>query len=224
MVSSGFFMPSHCAVFEEDLLYLFYGRPAYRRAEYEQIRLTAKSPVVLVLSPGIVSSGRRMFPFDSGAFEERYKKKWVHHGMKLADFELECPGDAPQRHVAAFFGTNWNYLRQICADPPLPYVGEFEVEALMELLRDPNAIEADDRRLALELQVGNPLPFDSQSVVAMVCADELEGAPWMKAFLSGAGAGIKLLPYELAPLRNGSHYQALLEERAAKFQEEQGLA
>lgn len=221
LISSGEFTPRPCDVFNEDLLYFFYGRPAFRRNEQVQIAQSAKAPVVIVFSPSLVDAGRRVFPFDSGAFKDRYKN-WVHQAMQLSDFELECSNGDPQRHVSAFFQNNSNYLKLIPKTPPKPYAGQFEVESLVAILTDPSAEKADDRRLAVELQVGQIVPFDSSTVVAVVIPDELEQAPWLQAFLATKGAGIEVIKYELAPLRHGGHYQALLEERTVKLHEDRG--
>jgi hypothetical protein len=82
-ISSGTIAVNRCKVLDEDLLYFFYGRPAFRRAEEEQLRLTSKAPVVIVLKADLVASGLRMFPFDSGAFMKGRYHNWMHPGMTL---------------------------------------------------------------------------------------------------------------------------------------------
>jgi hypothetical protein len=220
IIKKGSFAPQRCEVFEEDLLYFFYGRPAFRRNEEAQLRLTAKAPIVVVLSPDLPSQGRRMFPFDTGAFETRYQV-WVHHGMTLPNFEMECSREAAQRHVSAFFATNDHYLKLTPAAPPVPYFGDFEVESIVQLLADPSASQADDRRLAVELQVGSEVPFVSQFVVALIVPDELMMAPWFSTFVA-LNQDVEILTYELVSLRSAGHYQALLEERAIKIQDSRG--
>jgi hypothetical protein len=222
LIAAGQFTPRHCDVFNEDLLYFFYGRPAFRRSEQDQIGQSARAPVVVIFAPDLIHEGRRIFPFDSGAFGDRYKN-WVHRDMTLQDFELSCDEGVPQRHVTAFFKNNSNYLKLTMTPPPKPYIGEYEVESLIAIFQDPSAANADDRRLAMELQVDKPLPLDGSTILALILPDELEEAEWLKTFLHGPGAGIEILKYELTPLRNGGHYQALLEERAVKLQEGRGL-
>lgn len=222
LIADGEFTPKHCSIFNEELLYFFYGRPAFRRNEKDQIGQSAKAPVVVIFSPNLVHDGHRIFPFDSGAFDERYQP-WVHRNMKLRDFELACNEEMPQRNVTAFFENNSNYLKLATKQPPKPYAGEFEVESLVAIFKDPSISNADDRRLAMELQVKKPLPLNASSVLALIVPDELEEAGWFKAFVNSKGAGIEVLKYELTPLRAGSHYQALLEERAADLQLKRGF-
>ena len=216
MIKSGSVSPRRCNVFEQDLLYLFYGRPAFRRDEDQQLRLSAKAPVVIVFAPNLATQGCRMFPFDSGAFELRYQG-WTHRGMELQDFEIECSPEAARRHVSAFFSTNEQYVRLLPSIPVIPFVGDFEVESIVQLLSDPSSTNADDRRLAVELQVEQVVPFESPWVLALIVPSELIQAPWLRSFISSA-ASIDILTYELAQLRTAGHYQVLLEERAVTLQ------
>ena len=220
VVMSGAMSPRRCDVFDQDLIYAFYGRPAFRRIEDQQLRLTAKAPVVVVFPPNLTDLGCRMFPFDTGAFGQRYQS-WVHRGMALQDFEIECSSLAAQRHVAAFFSTNEQYVRLLPSSPILPYVGAFEVESIVQLLADPSSAHADDRRLAIELQLADAVPFQSPWITALIIPSELTHAPWLESFLS-VNSAIEVLTYELAQLRTAGHYQALLEERAVSLQSKMG--
>lgn len=222
MIVDKFFEPSHCKVFDEDLSYFFYGRPAFRRRDQEQTRLSSRTPIAIILHPSLVDMGCRMYPFDSGAFTGHYKQ-WMHPEMKLSDFELICSPDAPKKSIAAFFGNNVNYLRATSTAPPKPYDGEFEVESVVELLRDPSSHDADDRRLAIELQVGKKIDFDSKAILALIAPDELEEAIWFQEFMNGPGRGIIVSTYKTMLLRRIGEYQALLEEHALEIQESRGM-
>ncbi len=221
IIEQGHLTPQRCNVFKEDLLYLFYGRPAFRREEDKTLRQGAKAPVVIVFSPNLISKGVRLFPFDSGAFKDRYTD-WMHASMQLDHFELKCSIDVPQRHVAAFFRTNTEYMRLNSTAPKTPYVGEFEVEAIVNMLADSSATSADDRRLAVELQVGEKIQFDNSSILALIVPDEIQQAPFFNNFFSTYGKGIQLVTYRFAALRNAGHYQSKLEDSAYGIQQELG--
>lgn len=223
MVQAGLIPVAPCNVFREDLVYFFYGRPAFRRNEEAQLRLSCRSPVVLVLEPELCANGRRMFPFDSGAFANDMYRQWLHPKMELADFEIGRDGSAPLRHVSAFFGTASNYLHLKAKAPDVPYSGEFEVESIVSILSDQSSEEADDRRLAMELQVPAPIPFDSGAVLAVIVPEDLLRAPWLQEYMGGAGAGIDFVPYEAELLRKTAHYQVKLEEKVHHIQQMLGL-
>lgn len=218
IIKKGKLSPQICPVFHESLAYFFYGRPAYRRNDNQQIRLTSKAPVIIVLRPEIIEIGSRIFPFDSGAFPDRYAQ-WLHPDMRLRDFELECPSNAPQRFVSAFFKNNENYLKVIPNETKPATNGIFEVESVSELLRDPNAEPADDRRLAVELQVRQEIRFDSHNVSALILPDELMAADWFESFMELSGAGIRLCPYKMQPLKTAGNYQTKLEDIAIELQD-----
>ena len=223
LIKTGVLSVNHCKVLDEDLLYFFYGRPAFRRDEDEQLRLTSKSPVVIVLKTEIVAKGLRMFPFDSGAFQTGRYQNWIHSGMTLADFQLAQSSEAPQRCISAFFGSSNKYLRLEGQKPSLPYAGEFEVESLVALFNDPDATTADDRRLAVELQIGLSIPFDDTTIAALLIPDELKATEWMTTFSAGPGSGVTLIDYERGTLRKAGDYQVLLEDKVKAVQKQLGL-
>jgi hypothetical protein len=222
IVKAGMLSPTHCPVFREDLLYFFYGRPAYRYEGPDSLALAAKAPVVIVCSPNLVDLGTRIFPFDSGAFEHRYKK-WLHSDMTLRDFELACGDDAPSRHVQAFFGTNNDYMLLNALTPGPPCPGHFEVESMTRMIADTSADPADDRRLAVELQVATPVPFDASSIISIIVPDELTQVAWFNDYFAGPGMGIDVQTYPLALLRRASHYQVALEQKVMEIQKNRGL-
>jgi hypothetical protein len=107
--------------------------------------------------------------------------------------------------------------------PPLPYEGEFEVSSLINLLTDTDVASADDRRLAIEMQVDHRVPLDPGTVLAIVLPKELLQATYIKEFLAGSGAGIEVITYSMSPLKQSTDYQALLEERIAELHAKRGV-
>ena len=138
--------------------------------------------------------------------------------MDIAQFRMPCTEEAPRRFVASFFRTNDAYLNLNAQAPLVGYDDETEVECLVRMYSDTDAEAADDRRLALELQIADSVPLASKYIDAILFPKELQTASWLCEFFSGRGAGIKQLTYSLSPLRKASDYQALLEERVSDFQ------
>lgn len=224
IIDTGSFYPKPCPVFGEELLYFFYGRPAYRSGDDAALYLTCRAPVVIMLSPELVLEGKRMFPFDTGAFSAKRYATWMHESMRLSDFELECPSDAPQRHVTSFFGSNVDYLRLRARVPTVNCTGEFEAESMIALLTDRNIGAADDRRTALELQTDKPIALTHPIVRGLIVPDELLKAPFLRDFTTRpTSSKIEVHTYPLAHLKPAKEYQVLLEERAIEFQERWGL-
>jgi hypothetical protein len=223
IVTDGVFVPQHCKVFDEDLTYFFYGRPAFRSVDARKLSYGAKAPVVIVTAPDFVRNGRRLFPFDTGAFGSRYEK-WIPPSMRMCEFEFPCELDSSPRHVSAFFGSNDNYLRLKAATPTVPFESELEVESLVHLLTAPTSDAADERRVTIELQVGRITPFDRSTVLAIIVPDELAQASFFVAYMKEQGVGVEVITYPLATLRQGGQYQTVLENQAFEFQRMRGIA
>ena len=218
MIESGSIQPEECDVFGEDLVYAFYGRPAYRDLHEGSIGLAARAPVIVVFSADLDALGIRLYPFDTGAFAAGRYQQWLHSKTAYDDFVLPATNEAARKHVSAFFQTNEDYLTARSKMPSVPYHGEFEVEQLAHILSDLDANDADTRRLAMELQVDAPIPLDQTIVASLVLPSELQDAPWLTAFLSGVGAGIRVVPYDLQPNRRLEEYQLLLEDHVVSPQ------
>jgi len=214
IIRGGSVAPQLCEVFHQQLTYLFYGRPAYRTLESEQIRVSARAPVILIFNNSIERAGVRLFPFDSGAFESRYAP-WRHRRMELSGFTMPCGRDAAERHVSAFFGSRDCYLSMQPSRPNRLYGGEFEVEAIAEMFVDTSAEHADDRRLAIELQLGRDLSLTRTDASAIVIPESISEAKWLRDWAAGPGAGVIVKTYQLRPLHTSGHYQAKLEEICA---------
>ncbi|MDO9113942.1 MAG: hypothetical protein Q7U63_09115 [Polaromonas sp.] len=216
IIKNGGVVPRMCDVFKEPLTYLFYGRPAYRAQESQQVRLSARAPVIIIFNNSIERSGARLFPFDSGAFESKYSS-WRHQDMQLSGFHMPCGQDAAERHVSEFFGSRSSYLAMEPSQPSRSYAGEFEVEAINEMLNDGSAEHADDRRLAIELQLNRNLTLTGADTAALVIPESISEAEWLLNWQAGPGAGVVVRTYQLRPLHTAGHYQAKLEEICAEL-------
>jgi hypothetical protein len=101
IIFSEMLKPQPCNVFKgEDLTYLFYGRPSYKKFTDNQISKYWELPAVFIIDYAQVEHDR-VFPFDSGAFEGKRYPSFINM-MDLKDFEVSATKDAPKRLVAAF--------------------------------------------------------------------------------------------------------------------------
>lgn len=226
MADSGECKVRRCGVFDEDLLYFFYGRPAYRMEDVPMAK-AASQPVVLLFDPLLVDSGKRLYPFDSGAFHDNRLDRWMDPEMELPAFALKCGSEGATRFVAAFFESNDNYLRTQVRKDLKQYGGEFEVSALVRLFvaaADCNPDQpADDRRMALELQFDKTVSLRSAALMGVIYPDELVQAKWFKSFQAECKDDVVWTSYSPHPSKLASQYQGLLEDRARAMQEQLGV-
>ena len=80
-----------CAVFDDEpLLYLFYGRPAYRvNSQVLSSAIDAYAPVCFIVRPGSVKAPRRIFPFDRG--KQRSESRGIEEAYDRDGLQQEKP-------------------------------------------------------------------------------------------------------------------------------------
>ncbi|CDZ59612.1 hypothetical protein [Neorhizobium galegae] len=158
-----------CPVFKEWLVYFFYGRPAYKISVDEATQRVTDEylPVAFITRPDAVSNIKRIFPFDSGAFDNAAYGGVHHRSSTLADYELAPALKSARRVVRAFFNTNQNY---VLGEPQQRRVNAFdnpEVNAYLTLIDGTTDLSIDDRRYSIEIQTLDPVTL-ANDVVAIV--------------------------------------------------------
>lgn len=153
--------PAFCRVFNERLIYLFYGRPAYRTGEFVSTNLEFNWPIVFLFDPNEMPIPKRIFPFDTGAFKKKLYKKFFSHNSVLPDFAFGSDIAIAKKLIDAFFGSNYSYYTGrsiINLDIPLK---EFEAQGLYDLARQSPDPTRDDRSFTIEFQFDSDIPFKS---------------------------------------------------------------
>jgi hypothetical protein len=166
--------PTECAIFREKLIYLFYGRPAYRAKDGRNARLQFEWPIIFVLDPHKIEPIVRVYPFDTGAFESKMYKEFFDQRAEMNDFALEPTLETVKKLVATFYQNHDEYYTGYShKNVDLPN-RQFEAEGVLELARLPGvqgnpsfAATRDERSSAIEVQVNHPIRF-SEALSAIV--------------------------------------------------------
>jgi hypothetical protein len=210
-----------CDIFKEALNYFFVGRPAYKwetdgeAAEWEL-------PVCFIFEYGI-SNAKRIFPFDSGAFERRYPE--YISMMELGKFDVSSIKQAPERLIGTFSSSCRDYYmmkprsEQRFTDEFLVDLFDAEVKALHKLWSSVGN-PADDRRCTIEVQFDEALSLDNKKLLALVLPDIYFEHPIVKKFLHKTEA--KAYPYSVYSL-NSAAYFAQIYHNVKIFYEKRGL-
>jgi hypothetical protein len=198
-----------CPHFGKDLVYLFYGRPAYRDNADEPTRTDPRAPVVILLKPAVEKLVSAIYPFDSGAFHTGRYKTWLAPHMPIDRFSLQADPARARRYVKAFFGTNTAYWRMKPTIPAGNHSFRPVVQILCDLLADTSVISADDRRLVVEMSLDKPIPFTSEFVHTIIVPDTMKDNLDEENFTERTG--ILSWAYEHCPYKKAIEYQALLE-------------
>lgn len=185
----------------ERVLFLYYGRPAYRlSSSTEPTSYNFFLPVCLILSPDAVNSPRRVFPFDTGALEDGLFSGSLHPGMIRDDFQLDPDSSSPQRLVTAFYGSNENYFRGEMVRNIEYDSMEFEVESFVSILRGESGIKADDRRSAIEIHTDKDIILANRTLEAVILPSVFLDNVRVREFFVGT-CRADPLPYEVFHFR-----------------------
>lgn len=164
--------PKKCEVYNEELLYFFLGRPAYRWIKPDGTPQDWELPTCFVFNDLPTTSIVRTVPFDSGAHATGRYPSYVQN-VPLQNFEANFSG-ADRRIVSAFFGSFQNYLRGE-ARARVELENEFalspldaEILSISQLANDVSASGIDDRRFSVEVQCSEPVNFSEYSPDAII--------------------------------------------------------
>lgn len=160
--------PGPCGIFGGNLLYLFYGRPAYRAAtQLESNGSDAYWPVCFVMEPDAASASR-IYPFDSGAFHHRRFDRFMYHKMMKEDFELDPDPETPGKLVRLFWQDERSYFNADGTSGFAPGTFEFEAKAYQALIHDVGRAPFDERNSAIELQVDAPVDLQGNTIAVIL--------------------------------------------------------
>lgn len=141
--------PKHCRVLQDEVLYLSYGAPFYKKTAH-YTKKPGDYPIVFVFDAKLNDSIDFYFPFDSGAAYDSlsgsgYGSQWV----SLAEIQRFYVRKNPEDIVSTFYGTNRSYLEGMLLkrmrkyDEPVPLLRNF-------LSADLSQLNVDDRHNTIE--------------------------------------------------------------------------
>lgn len=169
VVAKNEIIATRCPVFDENLLYFFYGKPSYRVASRSGARTDlAYCPICFILKSSALKSVKRIFPFDSGAFKNGLYNQFIPKEATLDNFSLNTDKEIPARVVDLFFGTNRSYfLGEAC---PLSSIGtmDFEIQSYYQLISSTGESCVDDRKSSVEIQIDHNVSLTKDTVFAVV--------------------------------------------------------
>jgi hypothetical protein len=166
--------PRHCNVFNESLVYLFYGRPAYRSEKGSKYgEPIALCPVCFVFKPRTVSmSLHRVMPCDSGAVNKRLFEPELHRS-DLGELELDPVIESARRLVSLVFETNNKYFFGK-AKSGVSFPDGTLGKRYCDLLLRPGPADYDDRKSAIEIQVNQIISLRNQLMFVVLPREFLE--------------------------------------------------
>lgn len=208
----------HCKVFNENLLYFFYGKPSYPVGEKNADNRTDDlcCPVCFVVDPKKISI-YRIFPFDSGAFKEKRYVHFLHKGMKIEDFELENNIESILSYVSVIFDNNSNYVTGISCKHESDYI---EIDSFLNLLNAKGAFDIDERANTIEI-ISNRSVKVNDVVECIILPKSLMKRTEIYEFI--VNNNIRYKTYNVRRLTSPVRYNEIVFELVMEYLEENGM-
>lgn len=182
ILETGSLSATGCSIFKEKLLYLSYGKPAYR-SNNSGINSNLKFflPVSFIINPLCITNIKRIFPFDSGGFS--LYGDFMHPKMTLSNFDVNPNIDSLQKIVDFFFGNDREYFygnarRNIKYD-----IANSEVESYHNLILNNAKQRQDDRKSSIEVQLGDSVKISDKTVLAIIMPEEYAASDLIQQLL-----------------------------------------
>ena len=176
-----------CDVFDENLVYTYVGRPAFREL---------RRPVCLILRPA-PELLQNVFVFDTGAYcMDRYSKI-VDSIADVNRFRIPADAEAIRRFIKCHFGDNrgyyWSQTNMQREYELMDSSEEFGYSVLVRLLRF-SKLEFDTRCRTIENILRTPIPLEKylQAVIVPMSLAEEET---FRAFRQRPEANFEVLQY-----------------------------
>lgn len=229
IIENGKLITYYCEVMKEELIYMFYGRPAYRSKYSGDVDLTANLPIALIFEPSELERNiKRIFPFDSGAFEGGLLDDFFHRRSEIADFELSGDIKNALALVDYFYGTNYHYMCGNANKNSSDIVAfNFDAEGLLSLANakfpasKDGTPRLDQRCNAIELQFSEDLLLVDQIIHIIYPKIAMENESF-RNFISQF-KNTTLEGYDTIHGFDSSHVRSLFYEKIIKFYEKFGL-
>lgn len=149
-------MVQPCPIFKEDLLYFFYGKPAYPAGAKANINTSSPEyhPVCFIVDSNKIKP-KRVFPFDSGAFHsnnsrgERRYSQYIHPRISIENYDIYGGYSGILKYISVIYRTNERYLNGEVLN--LKKSNIIEIDSLFRLLRTESAFEMDERAYTIEI-------------------------------------------------------------------------
>jgi|JI9StandDraft_1071089.scaffolds.fasta_scaffold86368_2 hypothetical protein len=164
-----------CDVFQEHLIYFFYGRPAYRHAlGSEPSGNLDLCPVCFVFKPHTIGSkAKRVFACDSGGVHKGYFEDHLFPPDR-DEMQLDTTLDSARKLVPLVFGDNSRYYTgEAKSALPAAFAPGTPAARFHALLTDTAAGAGDDRRSAIEVQMDSPVTLDHHLLYVILPMDKL---------------------------------------------------
>jgi hypothetical protein len=221
-LESGVIDLKECKCFREDLLYCFYGKPAYRINHNSNAvtNMVGHAAACFVFDLETLPEIYRTFAFDTGAaFNKRYDK-FIPRGVALDDFRLPSDHLWMAKLVSAFFDRNRNYYSGEAKNRIDHSSLDLASEAYASIVQANVSEHFDERACTFELQFNKPISIASSKLLTVVLPDKVYDSVEVRETLEKWN--VKPLLYRMRRSRPEARTEIIL-EIMGNFYEDSGI-
>jgi hypothetical protein len=207
----------------ENLLFLFYGRPSYRpNLSAPNLSVKSFAPICVVVRRDLLTSIKRLHALDTGAFKSGSLTPPIHPTMGLDDFRLHNGPSSIEKLIEFYFENEEKYFSGLPkistgTDP----FDEIISDAYEKLIRRQSNQELDDRVSAIEIQTEMPIDIERE-VLAIVLPSQFYVVPEIQKFFS-KNANITPLLYSLPETYKPSEAHFLVYNKVREYYTQEGI-
>jgi len=168
-----------CSPLAGALVYLFYGRPAYRVEQApSELKGNQLCPSCFFLKADVLGTPRNIFVFDTGGYS--YYKAQAADLLPIQEFALHESIEEAVKFVIMFYGNEKNYLLGKLTPKISHTAAVRNCKAAMQYLKLRDVVRAtdvDDRAFATEFSFDGNVSISNISLEAVVVPAPLLAAP-----------------------------------------------
>lgn len=197
IVETGKIELSVCKFYKQPLLYLFYGKPAYKIQGRKEAatKILGDAAVTFVLDIASLPSIYRSFALDTGAaFGSRYDEL-LPEGLSIEDFSLSNDYTDFARFVTCFFGNNREYYLGNPSHTNNPSPLDVVSTSMRDIAHSVSSTNFDERACSCEIQLEDEISLSVADIITVVMPDRLFDDGEVRSAL--AAWGVKPVLYRM---------------------------
>lgn len=229
IMSSGEIKLKKCEFLGKDLLFTFYGRPAYKpNNSKETIHREIGLPVFFIISKDLLADVELAYPFDTGALKAGFYAD--HLGVQendadlqqvLSDYQFSPSSDRVSSLVTHYYASNENYLSNAPLSNPKFSGDEFEAKTYHGLIAS-MATQGDERASTFEIIFAQALQITDPKFLAIVLPDILAESGKTADLIRKTN--MTILPYRTRRGLSWDHYISDIYNIVERYFDEKNLS
>ena len=156
-----------CPVFHQEYVYFFYGRPAYKvSSKEESCTIEELLPVCMLFKPDSLDNVARIYPFDSGAFDQGCYQNVISNKYNIDEFNMGKSLENIQKLISAFYDDNRKYYYGI--PKHIKNASCLQIKSYLRLIETLIPLPTDDRKYTVEIILNDEIELKNKILAVIL--------------------------------------------------------